>query len=284
MRGAAVADVVKVVWLNPANRHRRVRQVLRALEFRSRAHFLRRPTVVPLGRRSTVYAIHDAASSSRAAYANPPDWPEMVVWRRVLHPGDLFVDVGANVGLYTIWALDCGADVVAVEPNPENVRQLRRNLDLNGYEAEIVTAALSNVSGTAGLAGSDLNRQHLLFDEDPGVSEVARVDVRTLDSVLGDRKAAGVKVDVEGAEKLVLQGARRALSSERISVIQLEWNRTSLDLLGEDRSPVVELLDAFGYRLCTPDGAGNLKVAASLEFGADLFAASEGAAIELGIT
>ena len=154
-----------------------------------------------------MYAINDAASSKRAAYANTPDWPEMVVWRRILHPGDLFVDVGANVGLYTIWALDCGADVVAVEPNPECVRQLRRNLDLNGYTAEIVTAALSDAPGRAVLAGPDLNQQRLLFDDDRSVSDIARVDVLTLDSVLGDRKAAWVKVDVEGAEKLVLEGA-----------------------------------------------------------------------------
>ncbi len=58
----------------------------------------------------------------------------------------------------------------------------------------------------------------------------------------------------------------------------------SLDPLGEDRAPVVELLHAFGYRMFTPDDAGRLRATTSLGFGADIFAATESAAIAFGIT
>ena len=40
----------------------------------------------------------------------------MLVWQQALRPGDLFVDVGANIGSYAIWAADLGADVIALEP------------------------------------------------------------------------------------------------------------------------------------------------------------------------
>jgi len=53
--------------------------------------------------------------SARAVLGNPPDAPEMRAWRRILRPHDLFVDVGAHVGLYSIWALDAGATVIAAE-------------------------------------------------------------------------------------------------------------------------------------------------------------------------
>ena len=49
-------------------------------------------------------------------YGNPPNYPEMVTWRQVLRPADLFVDVGANIGSYSIWAGEMGANVIALEP------------------------------------------------------------------------------------------------------------------------------------------------------------------------
>ena len=57
----------------------------------------------------------------------------MIAWRRVLRPGDLFLDVGANVGSYTIWAGELGADVIALEPAPDTYALLLENIDLNGY-------------------------------------------------------------------------------------------------------------------------------------------------------
>ncbi|HET9444492.1 MAG TPA: FkbM family methyltransferase, partial [Acidimicrobiales bacterium] len=100
----------------------------------------------------------------------------------------------------------------------------------------------------------------------------AVVAVDTLDAVLGDRVAAGVKVDVEGAEALVLAGATRALSERRIKVLQLEWNECSADLLGQDRAPVAELLRGHGYRLYRPDRTGALVAVSDAGYGPDVFA------------
>ena len=75
---------------------------------------LRRRTLARLGDRSVLWAGLHRPGASKVVYANPPDHPEMIVWRRVLRPGDLFLDVGANVGSYTIWAGELGADVIAL--------------------------------------------------------------------------------------------------------------------------------------------------------------------------
>lgn len=213
----------------------------------------------------------DAGSSRRAVYANPPDWPEMTFWRCVLEPGDLFVDVGANAGLYSLWALDAGARVVAVEPHPDSLRQLQANLAENQFQAELVEAALSNAPGTMYLGGRDLNRQRLVMGADVDGATL-RVPVRTLDDVLGDRSARGVKIDVEGAERLVLEGARAALADGRIDFLQLEWNACSQSLLGEDRVPVARLLEEFGYSLYRPDAAGRLCPIDDLRPGPDVVA------------
>jgi FkbM family methyltransferase len=194
----------------------------------------------------------------------------MMVWRSWLRPGDLFVDVGAHAGVYTIWALDIGARVLAVEPEPEMVAQLRENLVLNHYDAEVVEAALSDGPGRMQLVGPDLQRRHLALE--PSADPSLTVAVRTLDDVLGDRHARGVKIDVEGAERLVLEGASRALGDRRIDLLQLEWNDRSAALLDEDRAPVASLLRDHGYELVRPDDTARLLPPASIAYGKDMFA------------
>jgi hypothetical protein len=98
------------------------------------------------------------------------------------------------------------------------------------------------------------------------------VEVRTLDEVLGDRTAHGVKIDVEGAESLVLEGASLAMAQGRIPVIQLEWNTTSRKNFGETREALAALLVEFGYEFLRPDSHGQLEPMDPGTFGKDVFA------------
>ncbi|MCL5445113.1 MAG: FkbM family methyltransferase [Actinobacteria bacterium] len=146
-------------------------------------------------------------SAAKAIYANLPDYDEMRVWQRHLQPGDLFVDVGANVGTYSVLAASLGASVVAVE---DTAALLRENIELNGFNTvEVVQAAAGAVPGsvryTSGL--DSVNRI-----DSTGAVEVEMV---TLDQLIGSRTVAGLKVDVEGFELEVLKGATSALSRPR---------------------------------------------------------------------
>jgi FkbM family methyltransferase len=212
---------------------------------------LGREAVIPFGERSRIYSRKAGDSSSRVPLARLPDWPEMAVWQAWLKPGSLFVDVGANVGLYTILAAECGCDVIAVEPVDATLAALRRNLDLNriGDRVRVEEAVLLSRNGTVELEGKDPNRQSARWS-DHGVRAT------TLDEVLGPRTASGVKVDVEGNERLVLEGAARALSEHRTGLIQLEWNHTSMAALGEGRSPVARLIRSAGYALFRVNASG----------------------------
>jgi hypothetical protein len=98
----------------------------------------------------------------------------------------------------------------------------------------------------------------------------------TIDSVIGDRAVAGMKVDVEGSEIEVLRGCERALSEHRIGLIQLEWNTASLAAVGTDRLPVAEHLAKHGYSLYRPDPDGVLVPIRNIRFGADVFASPQG--------
>ena len=108
--------IVDFIWTHPANKKEQVRALLRAINFQTRGRLLHQRTLARLGDRSMVWVDLHRPAASKVLYANPPDHPEMLVWRQVLRPGDLFIDVGANIGTYTIWAGELGAEVIALEP------------------------------------------------------------------------------------------------------------------------------------------------------------------------
>jgi FkbM family methyltransferase len=260
------ADIVSYVWGHPANSGRRVRAVRRAVWYQAAARLLHRRGMARLGERSRLWVDLHRTSAALVLYANPPDLPEMLAWRRVLRDGGLFVDVGANVGTYTIWAAELGAEVIALEPAADTFVLLQENIALNGYPVTAVRAAAGDHCGTARFT-SGLDSGNSLSLDGPVVTELV-----TVDALIGDRRVTGMKVDVEGFEIDVLRGATRALADHRIDLIQLEWNQTSTVSVGTDRGPVAELLAGYGYRLYRPDMTGHLVPVAEPSFGRDVFA------------
>ena len=268
-RGAGLFRMVGHVWRHPSNEGRRLRQLGQAVRFQVRARALGRPTVVALGDRSVVEARLRSAASVQVAFANPPDLGPWLVWQRHLRAGALFVDVGANVGTYSVLAGELGARVVAFEPDASNADFLRSNLRLNGLEAQIHVAALADREGSMAFT-SGLDSMNRLL---PGGGSARSVPVMTIDTCFPLDEIAGVKVDVEGAEGLVLRGAQQALAAGRIGLLQLEWNLMSRVEFGEGRDVVATLLRGHGYSLYRPDADGCLVPDAGDERADDVFAA-----------
>lgn len=263
-------EIIAYVWTHPANQGHRGRSIFRAVNFQLRGR-LRKRTLTAIGKRGRMWAELHYTASSNVVYANPPNWNEMQAWRRILKPGDLFVDVGSNVGSYAIWAADLGATVIAVEPDGAAVQRLRENVALNDFPIEVQECALAAVPGRMSLTSGLDTVNHLVMDASMTGQDV---EVRTLDDLLGARAAAGVKVDVEGVERLVLDGATQGLAEHRLGVIQLEWNEMSQLVLNEDRAPIAEILHSYGYAFYRPDLEGVLHPADVTEYGPDIFAVS----------
>jgi len=230
--------------------------VRRVLAFDVRTRFLKKPSTVTIGEHSKIIAYPDETNASMPGYRNPPNPFQMNVWKRHLAPGDLFLDIGANIGIYTIYALDLGASVIACEPDPRNYARLVENVELNGYRAQALNVAVADRPGTLRLTQGLDSFNHLLLDRsDDGID----VEATTLDAILEDRHAAGMKIDVEGAERLVLSGGAKALTEQRVDMIQFEWAGWQIDGIddaGATSSP--ELLREAGYALFRPDIGGNL--------------------------
>lgn len=137
-----------------------------------------------------------------------------------LKPGETFIDVGANIGYFSLLAAQRGAKAVAIEPSPSNAGVLRRNANLNRLDVKIVQAAagaertiLPLYSGTVDNVGaSSLDR-----DAHQGSKFEANVLCDTLPQLVGDDlgRARLIKIDVQGFEYEVVQGLLPALTSTR---------------------------------------------------------------------
>lgn len=272
------------IWCHPANHRRRVRAIARAFVFQVKGRLFHSPSIARLGADGKILCHLHSAGASSVLYANPPDFWEMRLWRELLDEGSLFLDVGSNVGSYAIWAGDCGASVWAFEPAPGAFQRLVENIRLNEFDIRAHNVALGQDTGTMPFTvGLDTTNRFAL---DNRHRDVQRVEVDTIDQILGDRSARGVKIDVEGAEKLVLKGALGALREHRIDVLQIEWNAMSQRTLGETREPIAALLTAAGYILFRPTQRGLETVSQSeaRAYGPDLFAAGPTVAADLGIS
>ena len=264
-RTTDTVSVLGFVWKHPANRGRRICAVIRAIQFQLSGRLLHRRTVARLGEHSSLWVDLHRTGASKVVYGNPPDYPEMLVWQQALQSGDLFVDVGANVGSYTIWAADLGAEVIALEPAEDTFALLLENIDLNGYQVKAIQAAAGATCGSVRFTNGLDTVNRVAADGDTEATMV------TVDSVIGDRTVAGMKIDVEGFEIEVLRGCERAFSDKRIRLIQLEWNEMSREAVGADRRSVADLLIRHGYALYRPDGRGTLTPMSDLSFGPDVF-------------
>jgi FkbM family methyltransferase len=214
---------------------------------------------------TTTYAggrivVRRGEGASHTVYARLPDYREMTFWLTVLRPGDLFIDVGANIGSYTLLVAGKGCEVIAVEPADDARRLLEVNLALNGLSADVINCALGRAAGRGALR-SDLGSSNYIVTDsgEPDAATLTEVTLTTVDEVLGDRTAAAMKVDVEGFELDVMLGAARALAEQRIGIVQLEWNTMARERFGRTRADVAAVLQDAKYVLTRPDEQGRLR-------------------------
>jgi FkbM family methyltransferase len=250
-------NVVQHVWKHPYNRGHRLKRLAYATGFQLWTRATGKPLKVKVADHSRMWAQLHFSASSEVVYGNPP-CADVVCWARYLKPGDWFIDVGASVGVYSIFALESGARVTAFEPNMDAAALYRENMALNGYTPEFYESAVIDRNGTMEMTFDLDVANHLVLNPDERSRDVRSVPTVTLDSVIGDKTVAGLKLDTEGTERLVLEGAECALSEGRIKLIQLEWNYASIKVLGEDRIPVAKMLNKYGYRLVRPKRNGTL--------------------------
>ena len=182
-------------------------------------------------------------------YTGLHEFSDMAYLLHVLRAGDLFVDVGANAGSYTVLACSVvGARGYAFEPVPETHRRLVKNLRLNCLDDKVVhpNVAIGSAAGQLSFTADGDTVNHVLA-EGEACSTAVTVDVTTLDRVLSKESPALIKIDVEGFEAQVLRGAAETLAKSSLHSLIIELNGSG-DRYGFDESSILELMSDHAFR------------------------------------
>jgi len=192
---------------------------------------------------------------------------------RLVKPGMRVVEVGANVGYYTLLACSLVGPtgrVTAFEANPAAVTLTRRSLLVNGFRdrATIVEMAVTDAPGTVTLHQLDQRRgDSSLFDfSDDQLrfagDSVTKVEVpsTSLDAFFDrDEPIDLIRMDVEGAEPLVFDGMRSILERNLRIKIMLEFFPERIERSGRQPVKFLETIKAIGFRIQTVGSRGRLQ-------------------------
>jgi len=166
----------------------------------------------------------------------------------------IILDVGANTGYSATWFSTVAEQVFAFEPHPNNVRVLREHLRIRRISnVRIIESAVSDRLGSAMLRCKPRSGHHSL--DDIGASETLstiEVPCTTIDAFMdaeGIDRVTLLKIDVEGFEPEVLNGARHSLSSGNIERILFEYSPAFYGQRGIDVELPVTMLERHGFAL-----------------------------------
>jgi FkbM family methyltransferase len=174
-----------------------------------------------------------------------------------LKPGMIVFDVGANIGVYSLLSAKYVGEhggVHAFEPTPKIFAQLCDNVELNGFTCvHLNQLAVKEKSGTSMLYLYEQNAMNSLSRQDWVGRPLGQVEVETisLDEYISAHELPGVdllKVDVEGAELAVLQGARGLLSRPDAPIVLCEFADKTARAFGYQATSIRDYLEPLGYQ------------------------------------
>lgn len=177
--------------------------------------------------------------------------------RQALEQGGNFLDVGANVGYYSVLAahlLGSRGRVHAFEIDPRPIRCLHRNSRLAGAGAIVVhEVAIGRAPGYARLhPGRDSGHTRATAANSEAGVRMTSIDEWRRESGVRDIRA--IKIDIEGGEFAALQGARQTLVEERPTIV-FEMLENAFELGGGSRAEIVAFLESNGYQVVVLSGA-----------------------------
>jgi FkbM family methyltransferase len=237
-------ELVKRIWHAPGNHGKRLRVLLRSVLWLVNKKTRRKPWTLSVYDDMKLRCYPDSIIALHVVQRGEfHDWDTAKFITEFLREGDTFVDVGANIGLYTLPAAAKKARVVAVEPSAKNRGRLEENLALNGLTSvKIEACALGESEGEMAFCDDDALAHVELAGNGP------KVPVRRLDAILPEGEISLLKVDVEGFELAVFQGAENAMRAGRLPVILFEMNH-SYERYGVTEAQIFGFLRERGYQI-----------------------------------
>lgn len=248
----ALFNTLGFITRHPLNRGRRLKALKRFVEWQIGSRLVPGAVAVPFVGATRLLLKRGQSGGTGNWYTGLHDLPEMAFVLHVMRPGDLFVDVGANIGSYTVIAGGAaGCKCISFEPAQSAFETLAANVSLNGLSERVIArrAAVGAEEGNVSFTSSLDAMNHVASPGENAVTQT--VPMTTLDRALEGTRPYCIKIDVEGFEAKVLEGAARTITDPSLNILIMETGAGSR--YSTDDGDLHSLVIEHGFTGCSYD-------------------------------
>jgi FkbM family methyltransferase len=241
---------IRFITSHPLSSRNKVGALIRFLKWQLRSRISSKPYIFPFVEGTCLVVEKGMVGATGNIYTGLHEFCDMGFLLHYLRKEDLFIDIGANIGSYTILAAGVRkTETIAVEPSSNTFRKLKRNIDYNNINT-IVSAyniGLGSDQGVLHFTKSFDAVNHVVVDRINKI-DTEEIGIETLDNLLPEiYKPTLIKIDVEGFETEVINGATSTLKNHFVKAIIIELNGSGWRY-GYDENHIHHLLITYGFK------------------------------------
>jgi FkbM family methyltransferase len=244
----SLITLLKFITNHPLNRKERMKAIGRFAKWQISSRLNRNPVVYAYTDKTKLIIQRSMTGATGNLYCGLHEFTDMGFVLHFLRKDDLFIDIGANIGSYTVLAGGhIRANVISIEPVPQTFEHLKRNIAINQMDDNVraYNIALGSEKGQLSFTTGFDTMNHVATETD---TDTIQVPVDSLDTILeNEEDPVLLKIDVEGFETHVLGGASNTLARNKLKAIIIELNGSG-EKYGYDERKLHEQLLGNDYR------------------------------------
>jgi FkbM family methyltransferase len=221
-----IINLIKLIIFvlkHPSNRGAKFSALLRVLRWQIASRLMPSFIALPYFNNTYLFAKKGMTSATSAWYCGLYEFEEMSFLSDYIKKDDLFVDIGANIGVYSILAASMGAKVIAIEPMPSTYETLKKNVSFNNFDNLVDTfnIAISDKKEKLNFS-NDLDALNHVLLQNEDYSNSINISACRLDEILNERIPKFIKIDVEGFETKVFKSAKQVFANNNLKCVIIE--------------------------------------------------------------
>jgi len=231
---------------HPLNKKRKITAFVSVVKWLINTRINPYPIISPFAEKSKMIMLKGQPGATGNLFCGLLEFEDMAFVLHFLRNTDTFVDIGANIGSYTLLgASEAGAKTISIEPIPGTFKLLEMNIAINKIQERVTTfnIGLGAEKGEIKFTNSQTMANHVAASEE---KDTIKIPVDKFDDIIRLNTSTLLKIDVEGFETAVLNGMPNALSDDNLKAIIIELNGLG-KRYGYDDHAIHEKLSSHGF-------------------------------------
>ena len=238
--------ILKLIYNHPFNSDNKFGGIMRFIKWQICSYINPYPIVYTYTENTKLIVWKGLTGATGNLYCGLMEFNDMAFLLHFLRKDDEFVDIGANIGVYSILASgEIGANTIAIEPVSTTFHYLMNNISLNNIQDKVIglNIGLASERGFLKFTKSLDTLNHIATEND---IDTIDVQIETLDSIISKTPIL-IKIDVEGFEAAVLNGGEKTLRDNNLKGIIIELNGLGKRYGSDERLIHINLLE-LGFK------------------------------------